>query len=479
VTIDGGHPPPTFNFTQHCLAGKPPEKLALYVAGAAPASLSYGRLEESVLRLAQGLRQEGIQGGRRLFIRMESGLDFALLFFAANAAGGVPLPISPLLTERENTFLIADAQPWAVAWDGILALPQLGNARLLGPRDLDRLKRSPPGSYAATSRDDPAFLVYTSGSTGRPKGVLHAQRSIWGRRPMYRGWYGLSSNDVLPHTGALNWTYTLGTGLADPFVCGATAVVYSGPRNPSIWGELARNHGATLFASVPGLYRQILKAGFNPGPTLRHGLTAGEALPPATLSLWRRQTGLDLYEAMGMSEISTYISSGPSVSVKPGSPGRPQEGRTLRLDANGQLEVHRSDPGLMLGYVNEPSLSEDWFATGDFGHFDADGYFWHEGRKDELMNAGGYRVSPAEVEGVLAEHPMIAEAAVREIVISDALSIIGAFVVPLPGNTPGEKQILDFLRKRLAAYKCPKQIWFRSSLPRSANGKILRRLLLP
>lgn len=137
---------------------------------------------------------------------------------------------------------------------------------------------------------------------------------------MYRGWYGITVDDIVLHTGAFNWTYTLGTGLCDPFANGATSIVYTGHRDPAVWQWLIDHHGATILASVPGIYRQILRTGFKPGPTLRHGLTAGEALALPLLDGWRETTGLDLYEALGMSEISTYISSSPTVPIRRGSP---------------------------------------------------------------------------------------------------------------------------------------------------------------
>ncbi len=109
--------------------------------------------------------------------------------------------------------------------------------------------------------EDPAFLIYTSGTVGRPKGVLHAHRAAWGRRPMYQGWYGIGADDVVLHAGAFNWTYTLGVGLIDPWANGATAVLYNGPADPAVWPELIARFGVSIFATVPSLYRRILKYG--------------------------------------------------------------------------------------------------------------------------------------------------------------------------------------------------------------------------
>jgi acyl-coenzyme A synthetase/AMP-(fatty) acid ligase len=469
--------PPRFNLARYCLAGKPQEKTALIVAGAAPGRWSYGALEDAVLRMAEGLRRSGLEPGERIFIRMGNSVDFALLFFAANAMGAVPIPASPMLTSAEVDRLLRIASVRALAWDGELSLPELDGVKLITPDDTAGLKRCPAGSYADTAADDPAYLIFTSGTSGAPKGVLHAQRAVWGRRPMYQSWYGIGPSDVMLHTGAFNWTYTLGTGLCDPFANAATSVVYTGQNSPETWGDLVTRHGVTVMASVPGIYRQMLRAGFSPHPGLRHALTAGEALAPPLLEEWRRQTGRELYEALGMSEISTYISSSPTVPVKPGSPGRPQPGRRVMILEDGQIGVHRSDPGLFLRYWGEDQAAGEWFATGDLGEIDADGYVWYRGRADDLMNAGGFRVSPIEVEAVLLQHPQVADAGVREWRVSETASIIAAFLVPRTGQAPTEASVLAFVRERLAAYKCPKQIWFVPALPRTPNGKLVRKAL--
>ena len=185
---------------------------------------------------------------------------------------------------------------------------------------------------------------------------------------------------------------------------------------------------------MPSLYRQILKyCDLDAGDlaTLRHGLAAGEALSPALLEQWRAATGKEIYEAFGMSECSTFVSNHAGMPIRPGSPGKPQRGRSIAsfrapapaepLPAGevGLLAIHRSDPGLMLGYWRRPeeeasAFRGDWFVGGDLAAFDEDGYLWHHGRADDVMNAGGYRVSPLEVEAALADCPGIAEVAVGE-----------------------------------------------------------------
>ncbi len=504
-----GEPAPArFNLARYCLgraAAATPDKTALILISDADAPLeaaerwSYGALDEAARRVAGGLRALGLEAGQRLMIRLPNSGDYVLLFFGAVAAGLVPLPAAAGLTEAEAAFLLADSEAAAVALAGGLPLQEpAGGARILDEAAIQELKRAPPlPGYADTAAEDPAFLIYTSGTSRRPKGVLHAQRSAWGRRPMYAGWSGMGPADVVLHAGAFNWSYTLGVGLTDPWANGATAVLYNGPKDVQAWPKLVAATRATLFAAVPGLYRQILKycplASGELG-SLRHGLAAGEALSPALLAEWRSRTGLELYESLGMSECSTYVSNRPGLPIRPGSPGKPQPGRAvavLPIDGGceplppgetGLLAIHRDDPGLMLGYRRRPEEEAlawrgEWFVGGDLASFDGDGYLWHHGRADDLMNAGGYRVSPAEVEAALADHPAVAEVAVTELAVRPDVSVIAAFVVPRDGMPADADEILAQAARRLAPHKRPREIVFLDRLPRSANGKLLRRAL--
>ena len=500
----GPPPPPELNLARYCLSSsalRDPDKTALILCEDPDypdhaSRWSFGEIEDLVLRMAHGLARHGLAPGERLLIRMGNSLDYALMFFAANAAGLVPVPASPMLSVPEVRAIIADCAPRALVTDGTLELPPPPEATLvLGPGDIAAARRGPRGDYASSGCDDPAFLIYTSGTSGAPKGVLHAQRAVWGRRPMYRGWYGLEPDDILLHTGAFNWTYTLGTGLFDPWANGATTLLYCGPRDIAVWPRLAQCHGASIMASVPSLYRQLLKHGA-PDPrglaTLRHGLSAGEVLSPALFHEMVARTGLTLYEALGMSEISTYVSSSPDIASKPGSPGKPQPGRAvailpveggvepLEAGTSGLLAVHRSDPGLMLGYWNRPREEEqafrgDWFIGGDLASMDEDGYIWFEGRNDDVMNAFGYRVSPQEVENVLLAHPAVAEVGVAEVNLAEGVSVIAAFMVAAAGADRDAAAIQAYAAGRLARYKLPREMRFVDFLPRNRNGKLLRR----
>ena len=496
-----------FNMARYCIAraaaDRPdhPALLAISDAkAAAPSEVwSYRELETAALRVAGALQALGLSPGARIVIWLENTSAYALLFFGAIAGGYVPLPASTQLTGAEVSFLIDDSGAEAIAIAASLAVtPPPAGVKIISAGDVERILRAPQqAAYAETSADDPAFLVYTSGTTAKPKGVLHAQRSALGRGPMYQGLYGITPNDRVLHAGAFNWTYTLGTGLTDPWAHGATAIVYTGEKDPALWPHLIRATGATLFAGVPSLYRQILKYGApsrgNLG-ALRHGLMAGETPPPGLFDEWEAATGLPLYEALGMSELSTYISSSPSVPRRPGAVGRPQPGRRVAIlpleggtgpmpaGQEGLIAVHRSDPGLMLGYWNRHDEETEfyrgeWFAGGDTGSMDADGYVTHLGRANDIMKAFGYRVAPQEVEAVIAQCPGVAEVACAEIKVRSDISVIAAFVVRAPGAALDVETVLKFAAGRLAAYKTPRQVVFLDALPRTPNGKIKRSVL--
>jgi acyl-coenzyme A synthetase/AMP-(fatty) acid ligase len=457
---------------------------------------TFAEIERAVLGIATAFADKGLQKGDRIAIRLGNSSQSALLFFGAIAGGFVALPLSDQLTVPEIRTVLQDSGAAAIASPDALSSEVLPDGTILmSPADVSAMIAQGGRGYAATIADDPAFLIYTSGTTSRPKGVLHAHRSALGRRPMYQGWYGMRANDRMLHAGAFNWTFTLGVGLTDPWANGATAIVCTGDKAPELWPGLIARTGATLFAAVPGIYRQILKYArpISLG-SLRHGLMAGETPPPGLIEDWTAATGLPLYEALGMSEVSTYISTGPSVPYRAGTVGKAQPGRRIAIlpvargeeplpvGEEGLIAVHRSDPGLMLGYWQRPEeeaevFRGEWFVGGDLGTIDAGGYVAHLGRANELMNAGGYRVSPLEVEAALAACPGVVDVACTEAHVRSDVSAVCAFVVRDAAIAIDAATIKTFAAERLAAYKVPREIVFVDLIPRTFNGKIRRKAL--
>ncbi len=290
---DDRSPPARFNAARYCIgenARLRPDKTALILVGdGTEARLTFAEVDRAVRAIGAGLLGLGLVPGDRVMIRMGNDADYALLHFGAMAAGLVSLPSSPQLTEAEAAFLMENSGAAAVALaSGCTADPaSLAGRVVLDPAAIAALKaRDPLPAYADTAADDPAMLIYTSGTTSRPKGVCHGHRATYGRRPMLAHWLGITDADVMLHAGTMNWTYTLGVGLSDPWAVGATAVLYNGPRDPLVWPRLIARYGATIFAAVPTLFRQILKYGDLPShdiASLRHGCTAGS---PSRPSFW-------------------------------------------------------------------------------------------------------------------------------------------------------------------------------------------------
>ena len=306
---------------------------------------------------------------------------------------------------------------------------------------------------------------------------------------MHQGWYGLTEADRLLHAGAFNWTYTLGTGLMDPWSVGATALIPGPGVAVDQLALLLRRFDATLFAAAPGVFRQILKGHRHlPLPRLRHGLSAGEALPDTIRAAWTAATGTPIHEALGMSECSTFISGSPARPAPVGCAGYPQPGRHVAVlggdgapVARGQpgvLAVHRSDPGLFLGYFGQDAETKarfagDWFLTGDTVSMDPDGAIRYLGRDDDMMNAGGYRVSPLEVEAAIARHPDAGEVAAIEIRVKADASVIAACY-----TGPATPEALQAHAETcLARYKQPRLFRPVAELPKNPNGKLNRRAL--
>ena len=284
-----------------------------------------------------------------------------------------------------------------------------------------------------------------------------------------------------------NWTFTLGTGLLDPWVNGATALIPAAGVTPAQLPLLMKRFDATILAAAPGVVRQMLKAGPMPAlPRLRHGLVAGEALAPSLRAEWRAATGTDLHEALGMSECSTYLSGSPVRPAPEGTTGYPQPGRRIALlDADGaeadegQIAIDRHDPGLMLGYLNDTDatsarLSGGWFLTGDHARRGQGGALTYLGRRDDMMNAGGFRVSPLEVELALSGLEGISELAVTDFEVKPGVHVIACAYV---ANDDHDGELTARADAVLARYKQPRLYRRLPALPRGANAKLNRRAL--
>jgi len=483
--------------------------------------ITFAQLSERTSRFSQLLRDLGAGAGERILIRLPNSLDYPIAFLGAMKRGAVSVPTSTLLTAEEVVYLaqdsgasvlVTDKTAWATLKNQLQGAVNLRHVLLSGPGEVSAVtglnvqdmetalsgitQWQPPH---LTKSIDPAYLVYTSGTTGYPKGVLHAHRAMIGRTPASTYWFDFAGDgDRIMHSGKFNWTYVLGSGLMDPLYLGKTVIVHEGKNDANIWPRLIKKHSATIFVGVPTIYRQIVqKSELTKAdvPSLRHCMSAGEHLSDEVLTQWRERFGVDIYEAVGMSEFSYYLCQTKSRPIRPGSAGFPQPGHQIQLldpetmkpvatGEEGMICVPDDDPGLFLKYWNmheeTAKLRHDgWFFTGDYARYDTDGYIWFLGRKDDIIKSFGYRVSPYEIERVLKSHPAVADcASVGEEIEKDKVLVV-AYAIMRPGSTTTADELLVFGRAHLAGYKAPKTIYLAKDFPRTKNGKILRRDINP
>lgn len=494
--FDSPAPPPCpqpFNMAAYVLAraeGQPGKTALAVLSPSRARRIRYGDLAGAVAGLAGAFAARGLAPGDRILLRMGNTPAFPIAYLAAIWAGLVPVPTASGLTQAEITPMARALAPALIVTGDGIALPRDCPAPVLAESTLNALQDHTPIPPELGDPERPAYIVFTSGTSGGSRAVVHAHRAIWARRMMWDGWYGLTQADRLMHAGAFNWTYTMGTGLMDPWAMGATALIPAPGLTAAQLPLLMARHQATIFAAAPGVFRQMLKAPLPPLPDLRHGLSAGEALPPVTAQAWQAATGTQVHEALGMSECSTFISACPAQPAARGTCGRPQQGRRVAVlgpdgtpvphDTPGILSIHRRDPGLMLGYLDQPEETKarcvgDWFQTGDTVAMSATGDITYLGRDDDMLNAGGFRVSPLEVEAAASAFPAVeAAAAVEHRVKADATVIALHYASATPLD---EAALTAHLAATLAPFKRPRLLIHANALPTNRNGKIDRKAL--
>ena len=484
--------------------------------------ISYQQLAAQSNSYAHALTSLKIKSKDRVMLWLPNCLEFPIAFFGILKIGAIAVPASTLLTGEEADYLAKDSgakilvttlKLWQRKLSYSAEVYQLDTVVLIDspdtPSSNDQVKIQTDYFNALIARhsaerietkptqaDDPAYLVYTSGTTGYPKGVLHAHRALIGRSPAGRYWFNYQpGGDRILHSGKFNWTYVLGTALMDPLFLGKTVVVYEGDNQASIWPKLIAKHQCSIFIGVPTTYRQIVqKTHFvaRDVPTLKHCMCAGEHLSDEMQTAWKQRFKQNIYEAVGMSECSYYLSQHPGTSIRPGSAGFPQPGHTIALldenmqavedDAEGMLCVGLDDPGLFIEYWGLPdetrrSRKQGYFLTGDYAYRDQDGYYWFLGRKDDIINSFGFRISPHEIERVIKTHPQVADCVALEEQADIDKTLVVICVIALPGKTIDKQQLIEFSAAHLARYKTPKKVYLVDDFPRTANGKVIRKQL--
>jgi benzoate-CoA ligase family protein len=486
-------------------------------------SYSYAALAARVERFGHVLRALDVRREERVLICLTDTIDWPTAFLGAIKAGVVAVPVNTLLTEDDYRFMLEDSRArllvvseellpkFAKAIETSKHLAQVivsGEAPSLpspasggglgrGHQRFDELLEAAKTDAvtAPTTRDDMAFWLYTSGSTGRPKGAVHTHADLKLTDDLYAApILGITEKDVCYSVAKLFFAYGLGNALTFPMSVGATTVLLPHRPTPDLVADLLRKHEVTVFYAVPTFYAGFLASPAAPERNevkIRCCVSAGEALPPDVGRRWSERYGVDILDGIGSTEMLHIFLTNRPGDVKYGTSGKPLAGYDLRLvddDGNivtargemGELQVRGPTSAMMYWNNREQSRSTflgEWTRSGDKYVEDDNGYFVYCGRRDDMLKVSGMYVSPFEVEGVLQSHPDVLEAAVVGWPDDDRLIKPKAFVVlkaPDQASDAFARTLQDHCKQKLAAYKYPRWLEFRTELPKTATGKIQR-----
>jgi len=472
---------------------------------------TYAALAERVERFGHVLRTLSVRSEERVLICLTDTIDWPTAFLGAIKAGVVAVPVNTLLTEDDYRFMLADSRARVLVVSDEL-LPKFAKA-IAASKDLVHVVVSGANAHghqrfdellnaaktdavtATTTRDDMCFWLYTSGSTGKPKGAVHTHADLKLTDDLYAGpILGITESDVCYSVAKLFFAYGLGNALTFPMSVGATTVLLPHRPTPDLVAEILKKHQITIFYAVPTFY-----AGFLASPAapqrgelkIRRCVSAGEALPPDVGRRWSDRYGIDVLDGIGSTEMLHIFLSNRAGDVRYGTSGKPIAGYDLRLvDDDGKIITARGEMGelqvrgptsaMMYWNNREQSRSTflgEWTRSGDKYIEDDDGYFVYCGRRDDMLKVSGMYVSPFEVEGALQSNPEVLEAAVVGWPDEDKLIKPKAFVVlksPEKACPALAQALQNECRQKLAVYKYPRWIEFRTELPKTATGKIQR-----
>jgi benzoate-CoA ligase family protein len=473
--------------------------------------ITYSQLFVSVNQVGNALKQLGVRMEERVLLLLLDTPEFAASFFGAIKIGAVPVPVNTLLKSPDYKYLLNNSR----ARIAIVGQPLLPLIEEIPRNELSFLKRvivvgeapggvtfadllahsSPELDPAPTRKDDAAFWLYSSGSTGPPKACVHLQHDMVVSTECYaKAILNITESDRFFSVAKLFFAYGLGNGLYFPLSVGATSILLPGPPRPQDIFQVIERHRPTLLFSVPSNYVKLLA---HPAAdrdfdlsSVRHAVSAGEALPASVFYRFKERFGLEILDAIGSTEALHMMISNAPGEVRPGSSGKVLPGFEAKIVDDNDQPVARGEIGNLMVkadsacacYWNEHEKSKNtivghWLRTGDKYHQDQDGYFWYAGRSDDMLKVSGVWVSPIEIERVLSEHPAVLEVAVVFCRDQDELFKAAACVVVREGTagTPQlARELQDFVVSRLPIYKRPHWVEFLPQLPKTATGKVQR-----
>ena len=465
---------------------------------------SYAELQAQANRIARVLVEDmGLVPGNRVLLRGANTPMLAACWFAVVKAGGIAVGSMPLLRAKELTQIVGKAEITHALCDARLA-EELALARPACPTlrhvlhfntaeagELDARAAARPATFdnVKTGQDETCLIAFTSGTTGQPKGTMHFHRDVmsacacWPRHVLRP-----TADDVFIGSPPLAFTFGLGGLLLFPLSVGASTVLLEKASPDALPAAIAQ-YRATICFTAPTSYRAMAaQLGGHDLSSLRKCVSAGEALPAATRRLWKDASGIEMIDGIGSTELLHIFISHDEAHAKPGATGTAvpgyvacvldDDGRPLPRGQVGRLAVKGPTGCRYLADERQKNYVQGgWNLTGDAYLIDDDGFFVYQARTDDMIISGGYNIAGPEVESTLLLHPKVAECGVVGVADEERGQIVKAFVVPKAGIEPDAslvRELQDFVKQKIAPYKYPRAIEFRTALPRTETGKLQR-----
>ncbi|MGY4689202.1 acetate--CoA ligase [Salibacterium sp. K-3] len=500
-----------------------PEKknqVALYYSDAnRDEQYTFEEMKQWTNKAANVMKEAGIQKGDRVFIFMPRSPELYFAVLGAIKIGAIVGPLFEAFMEGAVRDRLEDSEAKSIVTTPTLLervpvddLPHLDTVFVLGEGvkeegphyDFQTRMENASDAFDVewVDREDGLILHYTSGSTGKPKGVLHVHNAMIQHYQTAKWVLDLQEGDVYWCTADPGWVTGTSYGIFGPWLTGTTNVVRGGRFSPEDWYATLERFNVSVWYSAPTAFRMLMSAGDEivqkyDLSSLRHILSVGEPLNPEVVTWGEKVFNLRIHDTWWMTETGAMmITNYPSMTIKAGSMGKPlpgikaaivdDQGNELPPNRMGNLAIAKGWPSMMRSIWNRPEKYDsyfelnDWYVSGDSAYMDEDGYFWFQGRIDDVIMTAGERVGPFEVESKLLEHPAVAEAGVIGKPDPVRGEIIKAFVALLDGEEATDElkeEIRTFVKKGLSAHATPRELEFRDKLPKTRSGKIMRRVL--
>lgn len=471
--------------------------------------VTYAQLIENVNRVGNALLNSGLKRGDKVLITVPRIVEAYEVYLACLKTGIVIIPSSDMLTTADLQYRVSHSgangiisyYPFAETFEGLDQFNDLHTFIIGEDKEgwnfLDELKKdaSPELEIADTSSDDIAFLPYTSGTTGNPKGVVHTHS--WGYahiRTLAENWLDIRDGDTVWATAAPGWQKWVWSPFLATLGSGATGFVYNGPFDAATYLGFLQDEGIDVLCCTPTEYRFMAQhenlADFDLSG-IRSSLSAGEALNLEVFEIFKKTFGMNVRDGYGQTENTLLLGTMKDMEIRPGAMGKPTPGNIVEIideDGNilppgevGDIALRTDSPALFREYYEDPERTKeamrgDYYITGDLASRDEDGYFWFEGRSDDIIISSGYTIGPFEVEDALIKHPAVKESAVVASPDDIRGAVVKAFVVARDGVDTEDpnlvKELQDHVKKYTAPYKYPRKIEFIDELPRTISGKV-------